>query len=363
MRVVLLQCGRGIVLQRSSFSSVSCYHKLLVTQTPSSRPSCLTYCFSSSSTRSFSSLAGDSNVSATTVLDTPDPIPSTSSMKRVKKQPTTLSLSTLVSAGTPRTKQSTVSLGTSFELYSLHTLNQHFSMDLRRVGGKDDGGVDLVGWWWVPVRGGNEIGEGEGGGTVGEKKNRRRIRVIAQCKAEKKKMGPGRVRELEGVVFRLASESGGAHSGMGLAGDVEASIGRSETDTGELSEVRGDYGKGATPIVALLISSSPFTKATVLRAHSSPIPMFLLHLPIEDSTILDTTLDTNTSAPPSVAGASAIWNQALSSSGGVLGGELEVRWERSLLDSSTMNSGSEGSTRMSPILWWKGHGPLGSFVP
>jgi Protein of unknown function (DUF2034) len=38
----------------------------------------------------------------------------------------------------------------SFAMHPLHTLNQHFSMNLRRVGGKDDGDVDLVGWWWVP---------------------------------------------------------------------------------------------------------------------------------------------------------------------------------------------------------------------
>jgi hypothetical protein len=97
--------------------------------------------------------------------------------------------------------------------------------------------------------------------------------VIAQCKAEKKK-GPGRVRELEGVVFRLASESGGGgHQGYGVYGAV-ALAGR---DNG--NEEKGGFRR--TPIVALPISSSSFTKAAVLRARSSPIPMPLLHLPLK----------------------------------------------------------------------------------
>jgi Protein of unknown function (DUF2034) len=308
-----------------------------------------------STARTLSSLAADTNAHNNPNLNTVSPgsilddLPS--SFKRTKKQ-------------------SAVSLGTSFEMHSLHTLNQHFSMDLRRVGGKDDGGVDLVGWWWVPdvCRGtgdgatGSELGRGaaaesDGAGAgLGSGGKRRRIRVIAQCKAEKKKMGPGRVRELEGVVFRLASESGGGPGGhQGYRVDDSEAL--AEGANGD----EGIGGVGRTPIVALLISSSPFTKAAVLRAHSSPIPMFLLHLPFEghlSSLNLDT-ITPETSVATNAEGASAIWNQALSGSGGVLGGDLEVRWERHL--ASGMVAGGQGS--MTPILWWKGRGRLGSLVP
>ncbi|KAH6885694.1 hypothetical protein BKA70DRAFT_1337272, partial [Coprinopsis sp. MPI-PUGE-AT-0042] len=255
MRVVILQCGRGIVLQTKLvylsivLSTRNRWRRrrlvdALVDLTASLLPP----------TRSLSSLAGDSNASATALLDTPDTIPLTSSMKRLKKQSTTPSVRWYLQAPP----------GRSNRRYPLG--NIHFSMDLRRVGGKDDGGVDLVGWWWVPVRGGNEIGEGEGGRDSGRKRR---------------------------------------------TGDEYASIG---------NRYRGTC-RGSNADRRAAHSSSPFTKAAVLRAHSSPIPMFLLHLPIEDNT--------NT----------AIWNQALSSSGGVLGGELEVRWERNLLGSSTTNSG------------------------
>ncbi|EEB89062.1 hypothetical protein MPER_12892 [Moniliophthora perniciosa FA553] len=67
-------------------------------------------------------------------------------------------------------------------------------MSLTRVGGKEDGGIDLIGWWWIP--------EGAKESNAVDFSRRKRVRVVAQCKAEKKKIGPGYVRELEGVVFR-----------------------------------------------------------------------------------------------------------------------------------------------------------------
>ncbi|KAF9551730.1 hypothetical protein CPC08DRAFT_715015 [Agrocybe pediades] len=92
-------------------------------------------------------------------------------------------------------------------------------------------------------------------------------------------------------------------------------------------------------MVALLISESPFTKSTLLRAHSSPIPFFFLHLPpVEESAI---------SASSSSLGTlgAAMCNPALCGSRGLLKGQMEVRWERPLM-------GQEGSGR--PALWWRG---------
>ncbi len=82
-----------------------------------------------------------------------------------------------------------------------------------------------------------------------EVEDRRRIRVVGQCKAEKKKMGPNYVRELEGVVFRFLATSSDATIDPPLPPQISTS-----------------------PVVALLISQSPFTKSTLVRAQSSPIP-------------------------------------------------------------------------------------------
>ncbi|KIJ63758.1 hypothetical protein HYDPIDRAFT_71022, partial [Hydnomerulius pinastri MD-312] len=62
-------------------------------------------------------------------------------------------------------------------------------MSLRRVGGKSDGGIDLVGWWWLPFS----------DSRYPDGLHRRRLRIVAQCKAEKKKFSPNYVREMEGV--------------------------------------------------------------------------------------------------------------------------------------------------------------------
>src|ERR1700722_2502510 len=149
------------------------------------------------------------------------------------------------SSSSPRGELSHVHRGTAFEERALRVLRTRLCMDLRRVGGKDDGGVDLLGWWWVPGEGGVDGEDGEEEGSL-----RRRIRVIGQCKAEKRKAGPRFVREMEGVVATRRDEEVGS-GGVGY------------------------------PVVAMLVSQSPFSKATLLRARSSPMPFFLLRVAAE----------------------------------------------------------------------------------
>jgi hypothetical protein len=143
-------------------------------------------------------------------------------------------------------------------------------------------------------------------------KERRRLRVLAQCKAEKKKMGPVYIRELEGVVYKHVAT-------------------RPQADGGEQAGAGRPH-----PIVALLISQSKFTQGCILAAQTSPVPFLLLHLP-------------ESGAEGAIG--SAVWNSALGSERGALGGELEMRWERKL-------SETEGQ----PWLWWRGS-RLESWVP
>ena len=213
----------------------------------------------------------------------------------------------------PTSLLSTTQRGTAFEGRSLNILHDHMSMSLRRVGGKSDGGIDLLGWWWLPSI-----------DPSASERRHRRIRVIAQCKAEKKKTSPKYVRELEGVLHRF----------MPLSPSPDGSIDSETTDLFPTSESPSSQH----PIVALLISESPFTKSTVLRAQSSPVPFFLLYIPPAQS-----------STDRDCIGA-AVWNPALAGVRGLLGGEFETRWERS----------PSGGGR--PGLWWRNQ-KLKSCIP
>lgn len=222
-------------------------------------------------------------------------------------------LSTLVKNLRPSVT-STVERGNAFEERSLKLLGQTMSMSLKRVGGKEDGGIDLLGWWWLP----HALSDSPGNHPSSSLEKRRRIRVAGQCKAEKKKMGPSYVRELEGVVFRFLATS----PGLGTIPSPQALT---------------------PPVVALLISQSAFTKSTLIRAQSSPIPFCLLHLPpiqeLSTAPHADTPLAELVPATGDVG--SALCNPALSGLQGLLKGQLEIRWERHPM-------GYSGR----PALWW-----------
>ncbi|KAF8067666.1 hypothetical protein FPV67DRAFT_1145168 [Lyophyllum atratum] len=208
---------------------------------------------------------------------------------------------------------STTHRGTAFEERSQKVLQNHLSMTLRRVGGKSDGGIDLLGWWWLPPL-----------DPSNPNLPRRRLRVLAQCKAEKKKTSPKYVREMEGVLHRYIALSPSFTSPSQLPNSLMP------------HPPHTAFRPSQYPLVALLISESPFTKSTLLRAQSSPVPFFLLHLPPAPST-LDTSISVD--EDDSWVG-TAVWNPALAGTRGLLGGEIEARWERS----------PSGGGR--PGLWW-----------
>ena len=198
---------------------------------------------------------------------------------------------------------STVHKGTQFEHRSRALLQSQLSMSLRRVGGRGDGGVDLQGWWWLPDD--NQIPEGQARILDDSGLLRKRLRILAQCKAERKKLGPNYVREMEGVLHRHMFSANKSYE------DAQ--------------------------VVALFISESSFTKAAVLCALSSHVPFLLVHLPPAKET------------PPSeehTQVGSVVWNAALSGESGILRGQFDLRWERSVLGNGT-NGGRPG-------LWWKG---------
>ncbi|THU98629.1 hypothetical protein K435DRAFT_610211, partial [Dendrothele bispora CBS 962.96] len=212
---------------------------------------------------------------------------------------------------------STVHRGNVFEQKCQALLEKHLSMSLRRVGGKEDGGIDLIGWWWLP----HNLLDQNTSST-----DRKRIRIVAQCKAEKKKPGPKYVRELEGVVFRY------------MANDTEsASFANPDAASGGPVEHSG--------VVGVFLSESPYTKSTLLRAMSSSVPLLLIHIPPLLS------LGSDVTEPGSM-----IWNQALGGTGGLLRGKMDPRWSWKIPDSPESNPVGI------PSLWFNGQ-KLSSWTP
>ncbi|KAH9852494.1 hypothetical protein C2E23DRAFT_183869 [Lenzites betulinus] len=208
----------------------------------------------------------------------------------------------------------TVMKGGLFEQRSLRLLQDHLSMSLRRVGGKGDGGIDLQGWWWLPAKCLCQthlpvVSHLDSGAPP-----RKRLRVVAQCKAEEKKIGPHFIREFEGTVLR--------HSAYLTSHGDDCHRPRELSDT----------------LVGLFLSTSPFTKASLLQAYSSPIPLALLHLPRgSDDPIVDRE-DTGLGAPEASVVTSGedralpgtlLFNPALGGPNGLFRGTLEPRWQLS----------------------------------
>ncbi|KAF8828138.1 uncharacterized protein C8R40DRAFT_1091962 [Lentinula edodes] len=231
--------------------------------------------------------------------------------------------------------QSTVFRGTSFENRCLHLLEAHLGMVLRRVGGKEDGGVDLNGWWWLPhgAKDTDSTLQLASSNTNDDVQSSaypfKRIRIIAQCKAEKKKIGPKYVRELEGVVWRY----------MALEKDHDS----------------GNISKESTPVVAVFLSESPFTKSTILRAMSSQVPFLLVYVPpLADSTHKFEETDSSSASSPG----SCIYNPALGASGGLFKGEMEIRWCWSLPTPTHLPSHSKPAIHRgshgAPALFFRG---------
>jgi len=241
--------------------------------------------------------------------------------------------------------KSMFAIGTSFELRSLKLLQDKFSMALDRVAGPGDGGVDLVGWWWLPRLPGlpeipSTITPNTSNGDEAPQM-RSRIRVLAQCKAEKNKMGPNYVREMEGVLHRVLN-SQSSPSPLPVSSEssdgIEKEDGPAVVDQSSLKPL---------PTVAMIVSQSRFTNGALARAMSSPIPFILLYLPPESDevhAVEDSKASEGDKNAPSLQ-----WNPALGSAGGLLGGRLEVRWQRE-------------AGRSQPTVWWEGR-PMESYVP
>jgi hypothetical protein len=191
--------------------------------------------------------------------------------------------------------------------------------------------------------------------------NRRRLRVFAQCKAEKRKMGPAYLRELEGVVYKYVTTGIPPHPSKSESPRVAKAIVHNDGDPNSSTPIASKE----LPPIALLISESPFTRQCLLAAHASPLPFLLVHLPPPPALPFPSSSSDSGGGGGGGGAIGAIFgNTALVSPKGLLGGELEIRWERGggvTSSSSSQSSGLlDGSGR--PRLWWQGQ-PLPSWTP
>ena len=186
-------------------------------------------------------------------------------------------------------------------------------------------------------------------------------------------MGPAYLRELEGVVYKYAAATTtNTNTGIGILPHES----ESESESTRVPQVMVPYdGPTAAkdpPPIALLISQSAFTRHCLLAAHASPLPFLLVHIPPLPPPPCRPPSSTKTSGSKGGGSSSSdaigavFGNPALVSSKGVLGGEVEIRWERGGSDvpSSQLQSlgmlGDASAGR--PRLWWQGQ-PLPSWTP
>ena len=210
-------------------------------------------------------------------------------------------------------------------------------MSLSRIGGPSDGGIDLQGWWWLPPLQGLPVSEEHSVDSIPIKvtdlgrsiadAGRRRLRVLAQCKAESKPLGPHYIREMEGVLYGYLVSLSQRSSCRGVVLDT-GTIGISTFQPSQLY-----------PTIGMVVSQSAFTKSSINRVMASSVPFLLMHLPPLDET------ERSAEERADMYAASLQWNPALGSEGGLLGGNLEIRWER---------ESTGEAERGRPVMYWKG---------
>jgi hypothetical protein len=180
----------------------------------------------------------------------------------------------------------------------------------------------------------------------------RRLRVLAQCKAEKTKAGPKLIREMEGVARRgfdlLHWSSPQLHQDAYRASDMPK----------EWQEHSSTSHNTLPSITTIVCTRTGFSSSATVEALRSRIPMLLLHIPFEVEDAIRvinwqqesqaSTADTTVPYPVPAVLRAAYSNPALTATNGVLGDSLELRKE--FVGDRT--SGDLGEA-FSVGLWWR----------
>lgn len=203
------------------------------------------------------------------------------------KLPRARAAASSVTRRTPSPAFSPTALGTAYENATRAFLSQPpFSIHgLLNVGGAGDGGVDLRGrWTWQPPPpplrlGGHPAGflnlaNGASPHTLSARDQQEPVDnearsqtwdVLVQCKAEKEHLGPAIVRQLEGSIL----------ADLARRNPPRRSLAPPPTPLA----VPG--GRDTAPI-GILVGMSGFSRAAILHAQTSAVPIVLAHLTIRD---------------------------------------------------------------------------------
>lgn len=200
----------------------------------------------------------------------------------------------------------THALGTLYEAHCLASLQRLIpGLTLQQVGGAGDRGVDLRGWIQPADLAAaasasssssspsQSQSSGSGEEEESHRSGERRVRVVVQCKAtnrqKEKKLGPVILRELEGVMGRITRS---LRDGEDTQEDVEVGLGVEGSAVAEAAPKRNvsPEPSGSVPptltstsILAILCSSSGFSKQTMLQATNQVEGnVMLVHLPLPE---------------------------------------------------------------------------------
>ncbi len=134
---------------------------------------------------------------------------------------------------------STVYVGTHYEYTVLQSLSR-FGMNLSRIGGRSDHGVDLVGHWTLPVR----LSTTTHPPCLSSPSQ---LKMLVQCKSLHRRPGPYLVRELEGAF------NGAPVGYRGMSGTVLGLLAAPKEAT---AGVREAMGRSRLPLLFAMIGNT-----------------------------------------------------------------------------------------------------------
>ncbi|KAJ9653490.1 hypothetical protein H2198_007332 [Neophaeococcomyces mojaviensis] len=237
---------------------------------------------------------------------------------------------------------SSVYLGTRYEYLIQRHLQDHLGFSLTRIGGKGDGGVDLIGTWTLPNRSqGSASSSGVASGTT--------FRVLIQAKrlsAHRKPM-PALMRELEGTLnsstsARPISEAFQYH--LLRKREMRLKFSPAVAKSARGSSSIADYSV-ELPTLAILVTTNPLTAGVQTFMASSQ--RNLMYICLEE--ILNA--DTSESKIPSTKINQITWNAAAAQAG-LEGYNVGMRY--AMPDSPLSTSAGNNLSTSEAILMYNG---------